>query len=104
MQQRRKKSIKRINYKKFKFSDYFDANEIDDTGLYNSFRVDEILKNDLINNKDEIIKYGFKRQKGNQLYLISFFALKKVGEPGFLEELEKTYGIYLDVENLYEMK
>ena len=100
-----KNQIKELIIKNLKFSDYFDASELDDKGLYDSFRVDEMLKNEDITNKDEIIKYGFKRQRGNQLYLISFFAQKKVEEPGFLEELEKNYGVYLDVENfIKEMK
>ena len=48
---------------------------------------------------DKILEYAFKSQKGNSLLIISFFAQKKTEEKGFLEELEKNYGIYLDVDN-----
>ena len=30
--------------------------------------------------------------------MITFYALKKIDEKGFMEELEKTYGIYLEVD------
>ena len=52
-----------------------------------------------IKNKDEIIKYAYETQRGNSLLLITFFAQKKIEEKGFMEELEKNYGIYLDVDN-----
>ena len=42
---------------------------------------------------------AFESQKGNQLLIITFFAQKKVEENNFLEELEKNYGVYLDVDN-----
>ena len=50
-------------------------------------------------NIDEILKYAFENQKGNKLYIISSFAQKKIEEPGFMEELEKNYGVYIDVDN-----
>ena len=34
----------------------------------------------------------------NTRLLITFFALKKIEEPGFMEELEKNYGIYVKVD------
>jgi hypothetical protein len=50
------------------------------------------------NAKDFITK-TFGTYRGNKLLLITFFAQKKVEEKGFMEELEKNYGIYLDVDN-----
>ena len=48
---------------------------------------------------DKFIKDTFESYRGNKLLLITFFAQKKVEEKGFMEELEKNYGIYLDVDN-----
>ena len=48
--------------------------------------------------KDFITK-TFETYRGNKLLLITFFAQKKIEEKGFMEELEKNYGIYLDVDN-----
>ena len=81
------------------FPSYFDDKQIDDSGLYDNYKVDELLKNSDIENKDEIVAQGFKNQKGNKLLIITFFAQNKVKEEGFLEELEKNYGVYLDVDN-----
>ena len=45
----------------------------------------------------------FKR--GNNLLLITFFTQKKIEEKGFIEKLEKNYGIFLEVDNfIKEMK
>ena len=88
-----------------KFGDYFDSNELDEKGLYDQFRVDEMLKDQNLQNLDEVLKYAFEHQKGNKLYIITFFAQKKVEEKGFLEELERNYGVYIDVDNfIKEMK
>jgi hypothetical protein len=53
---------------------------------------------ELINDK-EFLKYVYGSQRGNNLLLITFFAQKKIVEKGFLNELEKNYGIYLEVDN-----
>ena len=94
-----KKQIGEIISKNLEFSNYFDMNKIIEYEDYDNFKIDEILKNKKINNIDEIIRYAFSNQRGNQLYIITFFAQKKVEEPGFLEDLEKNYGVYLDVDN-----
>ena len=36
------------------------------------------------------------------MLLITFFALKKLEEPGFMEELEKNFGIYLKVDDFVQ--
>ena len=59
--------------------------------------VDKILK-DI---KDEAIRKKllvqfYNNQKGNKLTLISFLARKKIKTPGFMEELEKNYGVLLN--------
>ena len=91
-----KKQIKKIISDNLSFSEYFDL--VNDE-LYDNFKVSEILKNENIKNKEEILKYAYESQKGNRLLIITFFAQKKIEEKGFLEELEKNYGIYLDVDD-----
>ena len=84
------------------FSDYFEqriTKEKDLYNLYDNFQVHELLKNLEDKKKEEFLKQAFESQKGNKLLLITFFAQKKVKEKGFLEELEKNYGVYLDVDN-----
>jgi len=55
--------------------------------------VDELLKD------EEFLKNVYGGQRGNNLLLITFFAQKKIEEKGFMDELEKNYGIYLEVDN-----
>ena len=61
--------------------------------LYLKKTIDELL------NDEDFIKYVYRSQRGNNLLLITFFAQKKIEEKGFLNELEKNYGIYLEVDN-----
>mgnify|MGYP006988856739 CR=1 FL=1 len=65
-------------------------NEVDS---YMRKTVDELLKD------KEFLNYVYGSQRGNNLLLITFFAQKKIEEKGFMDELEKNYGIYLDVDN-----
>ena len=63
------------------------------------YRVGEILKeNQNMQDVKELLEYAYQSQRGNQLLLITFYALKKMEEDAFLEELEKTYGIYMQVD------
>ena len=85
------------------FKSYFGSNlniNKKEEDIYDSFNVHELLKNmkeePVIN---EFLKFAFDSQRGNQLLLITFFAQKKVEEKNFLDELEKNYGVYLDVDN-----
>ena len=86
------------------FSDFFIEDEKDiRAGLYDACQVDQILKG---NNEDtpemrQVLKYAYESQKGNQLLLITFLVLNKLGEQGFMEELEKNYGIYLEVDAFF---
>jgi hypothetical protein len=95
------KEIKKIITDNLNFADYFnDIVYIDKR--YDNFQVSEILKNENIKNKEEIVQEVFETSKENKLLIITFFAQKKVDEKGFLEELEKNYGIYLEVEDFIE--
>ena len=54
---------------------------------------------------EKFVEKAYKSQRGNNLLLITFFAQNKIGEKGFIEKLEKNYGIYLEVDNfIKEMK
>jgi hypothetical protein len=64
--------------------------------------VDQLLEYNNLQNQDEILKYAYESQRGNQLLLITFFALKKMEENGFMDELEKNYGIFLEVDNFVQ--
>jgi hypothetical protein len=64
-----------------------------EVNLYLKKTIDELL------NDEDFIKYVYRSQRGNNLLLITFFAQKKIEEKGFINELEKNYGIYLEVDN-----
>ena len=89
---------------KMHFSMFFEEDEkmLKDQ-LYEGYQVNEILKggNESTDSSD-ILGYAYESQKGNQLLLITFSVLKKLEEKGFMEELEKNYGIYLGVDAFLE--
>ncbi len=88
--------------KNLDFKNYFANLRINqkDEDLYENFQVNEILKN-LKEEKviKEFLQFAFDSQRGNQLLIITFFAQKKIEEKNFFDELEKNYGVYLDVDN-----
>ena len=91
-----------------RFGDFFIEDEKDiRAGLYDACQVNEILKGNDENTPQmrDVLKYAYESQKGNQLLLITFLVLNKLGEQGFMEELEKNYGIYVEVDSFFlEMK
>ena len=86
---------------KMKFSDFFEEDEKHlKCQIYESFKVNELLKkNQNTQETTEILEQAYKSQKGNPLLVITFYALKKLEEKGFIEELEKSYGIYMGVDD-----
>ena len=87
-----------------RFGDFFIEDEKDiRTGVYYACQVDQILKGNNENTPEmrEVLKYAYESQKGNQLLLITFLVLNKLGEQGFMDELEKNYGIYLEVDAFF---
>jgi hypothetical protein len=95
-----KEKIREIISNNLNFPDYFGIGVNNkDEELYDNFQVHELLKNLSESKKNELIKAAFESQRGNYLLLITFFAQKKIEEKGFLEQLEKNYGVYLDVDN-----
>ena len=82
--------------------------------FYQKYLLNGISESKYLEKKEEILKVKaflktkeakdfitktFETYRGNKLLLITFFAQKKIEEKGFMEELEKNYGIYLDVDN-----
>ena len=94
--------LKDIILNNLDFKNYFPNLKINqkEEDLYENFQVHKILKN-LKGKKviKEFLEFAFDSQRGNQLLIITFFAQKKVEENNFLDELEKNYGVYLDVDN-----
>ena len=92
--------IREIILDEMKFSDFFEEDEKQmRRQACNCYRVGEILKeNQNMQDVKDLLEYAYQSQRGNQLLLITFYALKKIEEDGFLKELEKTYGIYIQVD------
>ena len=66
--------------------------------LYNNDKLSEEITNGFLN-------YAFETQIGNKLLLITFMTKKTIEENGFMDHLEKNYGVYLEVDNfIKEMK
>jgi len=98
--------LKEIILEKMNFSLFFET-ELNDIkeDIYSSFKMDELLKDKSIKNINEILEFAFKSQRGNQLLIITFLAQKQLEKKEFLENLEKNYGIFLEIDNfIKEMK
>ena len=67
--------------------------------LYESFQVDIILKKLDEKTLKEVLENAFESQIGNKLLIITFFTKTKIEDKNFMEELEKNYGIYLEVDS-----
>ena len=64
---------------------------------YDKGFADEILKNIKDENvQKKLLNLFFNNQRGNKLLLISYLTRKKIKTPGFMEELEKNYGVLLN--------
>ena len=83
----------------FKFRRIYPEIKINDIekSEYDKGFADKILK-DIRNEeiKKKLLVHFFNNQKGNKLTLISFLARKKIKSPGFMEQLEKNYGVLLN--------
>ena len=98
-----KDKLRELIIQNMHFSQFFGNDfQITSAYLYNSFNVDKLLEYKGLQNKEEILKYAYESQRGNQLLLTTFFALKRMEESGFMEELEKNFGIFLDVDNFVQ--
>ena len=98
-----KKKIRTLILEHMHFKDFFEKEEESvKSQMYEQCKVDELLKGKNGANIEEVLKYAYESQRGNQLLLITFFALKKLEQPGFMEELEKNFGIYLKVDDFVQ--
>ena len=100
-----KESIKEFLFGKIKFADYFklnpeffEKNNYGPIDLYESLKIDLILKNLDKDTLQKVLDYAFESQRGNKLLIITFFTKKKIEDKEFMEELQKNYGIYLEVD------
>ena len=73
--------------------DFINFNKFD----YEKKNVDKILKLVDIKYQNDLLNKFFDCQKGNKLLIISYLARKKIKTKGFLEELERNYGVLLNV-------
>ena len=99
---------------KDEFYEFFELENFYDKKHKISPKVERVLKiKKILYHNDEIseeitnsfLRYAFEEQIGNKLLLVTYIAKKKIEEKGFLEQLEKNYGIFLDVDDfIKEMK
>ena len=91
--------INEVILSKMNFQDFFEENDLF-YWLYKSYRINDFLRGCKNENENvnEMLKYAYESQRGNQLLLITFYVLNKIEEKDFKEELEKNYGIYLKVD------
>ena len=100
--------VKKEFYEFFELSNTYDKKHKISQKIERILKIKKLLyKNNEISEDitNSFLKYAFETQIGNKLLLITFFAKKKIEEKGFMEKLEKNYGIYLDVDDfIKEMK
>ena len=104
-----KKSIKKILVDKLDIYNYFDncdkivlQSGSNKNKLYESFKVEILLKKLEKKTLEKVLKYAFECQKGNKLLIITFFTAKKIEDKEFMKELQNNYGIYLDVDTFIQ--
>ena len=107
-------SVKKYIFKKLDFSNYFYSDELweiedeyyndaDSTISYENYTYEQLKVDELLPKlKKEVLKkvldYAFESQKGNKLLIITFFTRNKIEDKEFIQELQKNYGIYLEVD------
>ena len=112
--------VKKIIIKNFDFSTYLSLKQENilekefynkasrypyKNDLYESFKVDELLKQLDKEILQEVLDHAYQSQKGNKLLIITFFTRNKIEDKEFMTELQKNYGIFLDVDTyIKEMK
>ena len=55
----------------------------------------KIIKKEVLK---KVLDYAFESQRGNKLLIITFFTRNKIEDKEFIKELQKNYGIYLEVD------
>jgi hypothetical protein len=109
-----RESVKKYIFKKLDFSEYFYSDQLwdiedeyyDDRSstiyyenyTYNKLKVDELLPKLDKNVLKKVLDYAFESQRGNKLLIITFFTRNKIEDKEFIQELQKNYGIYLEVD------
>ena len=108
-----KQSLQKLIVKNINIADYIPidlVNELKDefyeevdfslyrNEKYDAFKVDEILPELDKKILEKVLNYAFESQKGNKLLIITFFTKNKIEDKEFMKELQKNYGIYLEVD------
>ena len=109
-----RESVKKYIFKKLDFSNYFYSDELwdiedeyyndkDSSILYENYTYEQLKVDELLPKlKKEVLKkvldYAFESQRGNKLLIITFFTRNKIEDKEFIKELQKNYGIYLEVD------
>ena len=112
--QKTRETLKKYIIKKLDIENYFytkDLYDIEDefdgkrreTIIYENYyfdkcKVDELLLKLDKNILKQVLDYAFESQRGNKLLIITFFTRNKIEDKQFMQELEKNYGIYLEVD------
>ena len=106
---RTRESVKKYIFKKLDFSNYFYSDElwnIEDeyyndshsTIFYENYTYEQLKVDELLPKLKKVLDYAFESQRGNKLLIITFFTRNKIENKEFIEELQKNYGIYLEVD------
>ena len=107
--------VKKYIFKKLDFSNYFYSDELWDIEdeyyndkdssiqyenyTYEQLKVDELLPKLKKEVLKKVLDYAFESQRGNKLLIITFFTRNKIEDKEFIKELQKNYGIYLEVDS-----
>ena len=112
--QKTRETLKKYIIKKLDIENYFytkDLYDIEDefdgkrreTIIYENYYFEQCKVDELLIKLDkktlkQVLDYAFESQRGNKLLIITFFTRNKIEDKLFMQELEKNYGIYLEVD------
>ena len=112
--QKTRETLKKYIIKKLDIENYFytkDLYDIEDefdgkrrgTIIYENYYFEQCKVDELLIKLDkktlkQVLDYAFESQRGNKLLIITFFTRNKIEDKQFMQELEKNYGIYLEVD------
>ena len=112
--QKTRETLKKYIIKKLDIENYFytkDLYDIEDefdgkrreTIIYENYYYEQCKVDELLIKLDkktlkQVLDYAFESQRGNKLLIITFFTRNKIEDKQFMQELEKNYGIYLEVD------
>ena len=90
--------LKNVNLIKYCSTEFKEKNNIKEIDFFKNYEVEKLLKSIDEKYHLEIVKKLYDASRG-KLLIISTLAQKKMNESGFLKELEKNFGIFLNVKD-----